>query len=242
VNRVWKYHFGRGLVDTPSEFGNLGDTPSHPELLDELTTRFIANGWSLKWLHREILLSATWQQTSLTSNTSDPDNKLYARMTRRRLDFEAWRDAMLCGSGTIDLQFGGPSSLASKPSNHRRTLYSTSDRQDLDPMLRIHDFPDPGAHSPTRIPTTTPLQQLFALNGPFMLETADAMVQRLDQEAGKTLQQRIQKMHAWLYQRVPTGKESALATTFLSGRESDVSAWSQYAQALLASNELLFID
>ena len=251
VNRVWKYHFGRGLVDTPSEFGNLGDAPSHPELLDELTTRFIANNWSIKWLHREILLSSAWRQTSLPVHTSsikdptssiqnDPENKLYSRMSRRRLDFEAWRDAMLATTGTIDLQFGGQSKLVSSASYHRRTLYSTSDRQDLDPMLRIHDFPDPGAHSPWRAETITPLQQLFALNGPFILEMADALAQRVTPLP--SLPQRIEQTYAWLYQRKPTTKEAALATSFLTGRETDAVAWSQYAQALLASNELMFID
>lgn len=240
VNRVWKYHFGRGLVDTPSEFGNLGDAPTHPELLDDLTTRFIANGWSIKWLHREILLSAAWRQSSLTPSTADPENKLYSRMSRRRLDFEAWRDSMLSTTGTLDLQFGGASKLVSTVGYHRRTLYSTSDRQDLDPMLRIHDFPDPGAHSPWRAETITPLQQLFALNGPFVLEMADALAKRLDPLPSLT--QRIDQTYAWLYQRKPTNKELALATAFLTGHETDKIAWSQYAQALLASNELLFID
>ena len=240
VNRVWKYHFGRGLVDTPSEFGNLGDAPSHPELLDELTTRFIANNWSIKWLHREILMSSAWRQSSLTPSTSDPENKLYSRMSRRRLDFEAWRDAMLASTGTIDLQFGGQSKLVSTSGYHRRTLYSTSDRQDLDPMLRIHDFPDPGAHSPWRAETITPLQQLFALNGPFMLEMADALAKRVTPL--HSLTQRIEQTYAWLYQRKPTTKEAALGTAFLSGRETDAIAWAQYAQALLASNELMFID
>jgi hypothetical protein len=258
VNRVWKYHFGRGLVDSPSEFGNLGDAPTHPELLDELTTRFIANGWSMKWLHREILNSAAWQQSSGIPDSSttaaaesshkhpessiqtDPENKLYSRMTRRKLDFEAWRDAMLSSTGTIDLQLGGPAKLVSTAGYQRRTLYSTSDRQDLDPMLRIHDFPDPGAHSPWRIETITPLQQLFALNGPFMLEMADALAKRITPLP--SLAQRIDQTYAWLYQRQPTSQELALAITFLTGRETDSIAWSQYAQALLASNELMFID
>lgn len=129
---------------------------------------------------RRVLLSAAWQQSSLTPSTADPENKLYARIPRRRLDFEAWRDSMLSTTCSIDLQFGGASKLVSTAGYHRRTLYSTSDRQDLDPMLRIHDFPDPGAHSPWRAETITPLQQLFALNGPFVLEMADALTKRLD--------------------------------------------------------------
>ncbi|MCX6851609.1 MAG: DUF1549 and DUF1553 domain-containing protein, partial [Verrucomicrobia bacterium] len=115
VNRVWKHHFGRGLVDTPSEFGNLGEAPTHPELLDDLAGRFMEHGWSLKWLHREILNSATWQQRSVAaaSEQRDPENKLYARMLRRRLDWESWRDAILSATGQIDLKIGGPASSIS---------------------------------------------------------------------------------------------------------------------------------
>ncbi|NBR86653.1 MAG: DUF1549 domain-containing protein, partial [Verrucomicrobia bacterium] len=147
VNRVWKYHFGRGIVDTPSEFGLSGDAPSHPELLDDLTARFIKNGWSIKWLHREILLSAAWQQSSLApdSEKRDPENKLFARMPRRRLDFEAWRDTTLAAAGTLDRSFGGVATPLTSDKNLRRTLYGTVNRHELEPMLRIHDFPDPAA-------------------------------------------------------------------------------------------------
>ncbi len=120
VNRVWKHHFGRGLVDTPSEFGNLGDKPSHPELLDDLAARFIERGWSLKWLHREILNSATWQQSSLApaSERLDPDNRLFARLPRRRLDWESWRDAILSATGSLDLRLGGPALAISDHGPH----------------------------------------------------------------------------------------------------------------------------
>ncbi len=243
VNRIWKLHFGRGLVDTPSEFGNLGDAPADQPLLDDLTARFISNGWSLKWLHREILLSAAWRQTSLSagSEKSDPENKLVSRMPRRRLDLEAWRDAMLTASGTADLKVGGASLPATALHNHRRTLYATSDRHEMDTFLRLHDFPDPGSHSPTRVETTTPLQQLFTLNGPVMLAFADAFARRLC-EAGPDLDARVTHGHAILFQRRPTAKEKDLALTFLAGRTHDPAAWSEYAQALLGSNELLFVD
>jgi hypothetical protein len=176
VNRVWQHHFGRGLVDTPSEFGNLGEAPTHPELLEDLTNRFIGNGWSIKWLHREILQSATWRQSSLapTSEQADPENTLVSRMNRRRLEWEAWRDALLTAAGSLDLSTGGPAQSISAPTNRRRSLYGASNRQDMDPMLRIHDVPDPGAHSPWRTETLTPLQGLFALNAPFIQQQADA--------------------------------------------------------------------
>ncbi len=243
VNRVWKHHFGKGLVDTPSEFGNLGDVPTNPALLDDLTARFIANGWSIKWLHREILLSAAWRQTSLApaSEKRDPENKLLSRMARRRLDLEAWRDAMLMATGTMDLKVGGLSVSISSAGNHRRTLYATTDRQDMDSVLRLHDFPDPGSHSPSRPETITPLQQLFTLNGPVILEFADALAQRVCREC-PTVEERVQRAYELLYQRPPTAKESAFATAYLAGRDTDSAAWSQYAQALLASNEVLFVD
>lgn len=237
VNRVWKHHFGRGLVDTPSEFGNLGEAPTHPELLDDLTGRFIEHGWSIKWLHREILNSATWQQASIApeSEQRDPENKLYARMLRRRLDWEAWRDAILTASGQIDLTTGGPAASINDLKNTRRSLYGASDRQDMDPMLRLHDVPDPGAHNPWRTETITPLQGLFALNSPFMQHHADAL--------GKwAMSHEVPAVYARLFQRQPTQREEQAAKAFFSGREHNEAAWSQYAQALLAGNEMLFVD
>lgn len=237
VNRVWKHHFGRGLVDTPSEFGNLGEAPTHPELLDDLTGRFIEHGWSIKWLHREILNSATWQQASIApeSEQRDPENKLYARMLRRRLDWEAWRDAILTASGQINLSTGGPAAAINDLKNTRRSLYGASDRQDMDPMLRLHDVPDPGAHNPWRTETITPLQGLFALNSPFMQHHADAL--------GKwAMSHEVPAVYARLFQRQPTPREEQAAKAFFTGREHDEAAWSQYAQALLAGNEMLFVD
>ncbi|MBL9179419.1 MAG: DUF1553 domain-containing protein [Verrucomicrobiaceae bacterium] len=237
VNRVWKHHFGRGLVDTPSEFGNLGELPTHPELLDDLAGRFMEHGWSLKWLHREILNSATWQQSSMSAESEkrDPENKLYARMLRRRLDWESWHDAILTATGQIDLKMGGPASAISDLKNVRRSLYGASDRQDMDPMLRIHDVPDPGAHNPWRTETITPLQGLFALNSPFMQQQADVF--------GKwAARHSMDEIYARLFGRQPSPHEVGVAKAFLNGREKDGAAWSQYAQALLAGNEVLFVD
>lgn len=244
VNRVWKHHFGRGLVDTPSEFGNLGDAPTHPELLDDLTARFIENGWSIKWLHREILNSATWQQSSMApaSERADPDNKLFGRMARRRLDWETWRDVMFSASGTLNLQMGGPALALSDGKNQRRSLYGVSNRQDMDPMLRIHDVPDPGSHNPWRTETITPLQGLFALNSPLMQQESDAFGKWLVRDPKTSLDARIQEAYTRVFQRLPSTAEQALAQRFLSGRETDALAWSQYAQALLAGNEILFVD
>jgi Protein of unknown function (DUF1553)/Protein of unknown function (DUF1549) len=237
VNRVWKHHFGRGLVDTPSEFGNLGEAPTHAELLDDLAGRFMEHGWSLKWLHREILNSATWQQSSVAADSEqrDPENKLYARMLRRRLDWESWRDAILSATGQLDLKLGGPATSISDAKNVRRSLYGASDRQDMDPMLRIHDVPDPGAHNPWRTETITPLQGLFALNSPFMQQQSAVLGQW-------AMEHRVEDVYARLYGRAPSAREAAVAQAFLSGREKDAAAWAQYAQALLAGNEMLFVD
>jgi hypothetical protein len=237
VNRVWKHHFGRGLVDTPSEFGNLGEAPTHPELLDDLAGRFMEHGWSLKWLHREILNSATWQQSSVAAESEkfDPENKLYGRMLRRRLDWEAWRDAILSATGQLDLKMGGPAASISDAKNLRRSLYGASDRQDMDPMLRIHDVPDPGAHNPWRTETITPLQGLFALNSPFMLEQG-AILGRW------AMNRSSDEVYARLFGRAPSPREAEVAKAFVSGREKDAAVWSQYAQALLAGNEMLFVD
>jgi len=240
VNRVWKHHFGRGLVDTPSEFGNLGEVPTHPELLDDLAGRFIANGWSLKWLHREILNSATWQQSSVAPENErrDPENKFFARMVRRRLDWESWRDTLLTATGEIDLHQGGPADSIGDAKNFRRSLYGASDRQDMDPMLRIHDVPDPGAHSPWRTETITPLQGLFALNSPFMQERADVLGKWMQAQGAGYLGRTYER----LFTRPATERETRAAQAFLSGREADAAVWSQYAQALLATNEMLFVD
>ncbi len=240
VNRVWRHHFGRGLVETPSEFGNAGDPPTHPELLDDLAARFVANGWSIKWLHREILNSAAWQQSSLSpeSEARDPENRHYARMPRRRLEIEAWRDGILAITGGLDRTFGGESIDLTSDANHRRTLYGKVHRREIDQMLRLHDFPDPTAHSPKRPETTTPLQMLFTLNGPFMQQQAESLARTLVAEPAD---RRIDLAYASLFQRAPTERERELASGFLGGSE-EPATWAEYAQALLGSNELLFVD
>lgn len=246
VNRVWQHHFGRGLVGTPSEFGVLGEPPTHPALLDELARGFVAHGWSLKWLHREILRSSTWQQSSLApeSEQRDPENRLLGRMSRRRLDFEAWRDTMLAASGSLDPRLGGVSSPLTDVTNRRRTLYGTVHRHEIEPMLRLHDFPDPSSHSPSRVETITPLQLLFTLNSPFVLGQAEALAHPAAAPAASPagVQERVAGLYAALYQRQPSEAETRLAARFLEGRESRREAWSGYAQALLGGNELVFLD
>ena len=242
VNRVWKQHFGVGLVDTPSDFGSQGSRPTHPELLDDLTVRFIEARWSLKWLHREIMLSAAYQQASTFDEKKhklDPDNRWLWRMNRRRLDVEMWRDAMLLATGTLDRARGGAPMELTDAKNRRRTIYATVKRRELSDMLRLFDFPDPTVHAAMRIPTTTPLQQLFTLNSPFMQQQATALVQRVKAEPSD--EARVRLAYRLLFGLAPTAGQLRLADEFLGTPSSD-ETWRHYAQVLLGSNEFTFVD
>ncbi|MEQ1825497.1 MAG: DUF1553 domain-containing protein [Pirellula sp.] len=245
VNRIWKLHFGTGIVDTPSDFGNQGAAPTHPELLDHLATRFIERSWSLKWLHREIMLSATYQQASAAYRTNEQDLsdsglRHYSGFPIRRLEVEAWRDAMLMATDALDLSQGGKPTELAAANNFRRTLYGTVKRRELSDFLRLYDFPDPITHSPNRIATNTPLQQLFTLNSPFIQDQAKRFVDRLDRDAGAEPISRIRLAHAILYGRPPTDREWKLGLEFVRmERKED---WQQYAQVLIGSNEFLYLD
>jgi hypothetical protein len=249
VNRVWKHHFGRGLVETPSNFGVLGDRPSHPELLDDLAARFIQAGWSLKWLHREIVLSFAYQQSSApiphsafrTPHSKDPENRLLGRMNRRRLEVEAWRDGILAASGILDRKLGGPPKELKAPDHVRRTLYGTVTRRDLDDLLRLYDFPDPTAHSPARFNTTTPLQQLYVLNSAFIGKQAEALVTRLRKDAPEGAEAQIRRAYLLLYGRPATEREVAAGRRFLTVAPTD-ELWKECAEVLLARNELIFVE
>jgi Protein of unknown function (DUF1549)/Protein of unknown function (DUF1553)/Planctomycete cytochrome C len=243
VNRVWKSHFGAGLVETPSDFGSQGARPSHPDLLDDLAARFVENGWSLKWLHREIMLSATYRQSSRTNaklQAADADNRLLGRMNRRRLEVEAWRDAMLAVTGTLRLEIGGPARELGDPSNQRRTLYGTVTRRELSDLLRLHDVPDATTHSAGRVATTTPLQGLFVLNSPLMQAQSAALVRRLKVEAPGSIEERVRQAYLLLYGRPATERQVGLAMEFL--KDGSDAVWEEYAQVLLGSNEFLFVD
>jgi hypothetical protein len=186
VNRIWQYHFGRGLVATSSDFGRLGEKPSHPELLDWLTTQFIERGWSFKELHRLIMTSATYQQSALrpapeVARKKDPENRLLWRMNVRRLDGEQIRDAMLAASGELDLTAGGPSVDASK---HRRSIYTKVIRNTPDPLLAAFDTPEGFTSTPQRNVTTTATQSLLMINGEWPLQRAKALAARVERERG----------------------------------------------------------
>jgi len=176
VNRVWQQHFGAGLVLTPSEFGLRSDPPSHPELLDYLAATLRDDSWSLKRLHRRIVLSRVYQQASderADCAAADPENRLLWRANRRRLEFEAIRDSLLAVAGKLDPAIGGrPVDLSKQPYAPRRTIYGFIDRGDMASLLRTFDFPSPDASSPERSRTTVPQQALFAMNSTFVIEQA----------------------------------------------------------------------
>lgn len=251
VNRIWAQHFGAGLVRTPSDFGTQGDRPTHPELLEYLAYEFVANGWNIKWLHREILTSRTWMQSSNfrpDGEERDPENKFLWRMNRRRLDIEMWRDAILAANGRLDLRIGGPSLSIDDPANVRRTLYVTVAREELHHMLRMYDFPEASSHSPRREPTTTPLQQLFVLNSPWMEEQAAALRDRLvpanDAAETQDINAIVRQSYRTLFGRWPNDQELQVAQTFLNADQAPVSRerWAEYLQVLLGINELYFVD
>ena len=245
VNRVWGQLIGKPLVATPSNFGSLGETPTHPQLLDDLTARFVSNGWSLKWLVREIVTSATYRQSSIPSAEQlkgDPENRLVSRMNRRRLEIEAWRDRILSVSGELENPIGGPSIDPQDPTHRKRTVYSRVSRFKLDPMLAMFDFPDANVHAEMRVQTTTPLQKLFVMNHPFTIHHAKQITDQLLESADDPAE-RITKLYGRVLGRNPTSEESELVEEFLAGdSEPTRDHWVQVTQALIASNEMLFLD
>jgi hypothetical protein len=244
VNRVWGQLFGQPLVRTPSNFGALGERPTHPELLDDLAVRFVQAGWSLKWLQREIVLSAAYLQTSKCDGgrfSADPENRLLGRMSRRRLGIEAWRDAILVATGRLGGQVGGASMDPTSPDELRRTVYSRVSRLSLNPLLALFDFPDPNIHADHRVETTTPLQKLFVINSPFMVRQAQVLADFLTTKTDGADQSFIQKAYLVLYARPVSDAELLLGLEFLRSKDAK-SGRQQYAQVLLAANEMLFID
>jgi mono/diheme cytochrome c family protein len=221
VNRVWAHHFGKGLVDTPSDFGFRANPPSHPELLDWLAATFMEEGWSVKALHRAIVLSNTYRlrseepQGGAAESAADPDNRLLAHANRRRLDFECMRDALLATTGGLDAALGGrPVDLSQAPFTGRRTLYGFIDRLNLDPMFATFDFASPDVTAAERPTTMVPQQALFAMNHPFVVERARAICSQEPFRAGDDAA-KARLLYRVLFQRAPTPREILLATEFV---------------------------
>ncbi|MFT5499555.1 MAG: hypothetical protein ACI9TH_004971, partial [Kiritimatiellia bacterium] len=222
VNRVWQWHFGAGLVRTPSDFGTRGDAPTHPELLDWLARQFIAEGGSLKSLHRKILLSKTWQQTSEDTKgytATDPENRLLGRMSRRRLSFEELRDSILAASGRLDVSIGGRPADLSNPSIRRRTVFGKVDRITMPGFYRYFDFPGADAHVAERHATIVPQQALFLMNNGFVMDQAHhAAVQTA---AVGDSAARIDILYRQILGRSPSGEERELGLAFISSQASN---------------------
>lgn len=260
VNRVWGWFFGHPLVSTPSNFGHSGQPPVYPELLDDLAVRFTENGWSIKGLIREIMLSSAYRQSSQDNATKGPDpvNDLFSHMNRRRLSIEQWRDAVLCVSGELQ-PVGGKSLELDDPANVHRTVYARVSRLKLNDMLMQFDYPDANVHAEGRAATTTPMQKLFLINSHFMLDRAKGFTERLSskpRESGRFMQPRaaletapetdrakVARAYQLLFGRDPDKAELKVALDFLrKPSNAEMSRWEQFAQVLLASNEMLYVD
>lgn len=250
ANRIWMHHFGEPLVKTPNDFGTRSDPPTHPELLDYLAWYLRENDWSIKKLHRLILLSHAWRQTSRHDSPKakavDPENHLLWRAHRRRLDLEAMRDSLLSLSGRLDNQFyGRPVNVAGDPGNRRRTVYGLVDRQDLPPLYRAFDFAGPDQSAARRPETTVPQQALFGLNSPFVLEQVRGVLADAEIQSTADPEKRIRSLYRRILTRDPSPGELDLGLRFVQSdgmSDSQLSTWEQYVQILLLTNELMFVD
>ena len=240
VNRIWSHHFGKGLVSSLNEFGLRAAEPTHPELLDYLAWYFTENDWSMKKLHKHILMSKTYQQTSDDNpryGIKDPENLYYYKMNRRRLDFEAFRDGLLNVSGKLNLQMGGkPVKLTGGGTNYRRTIYGLVDRRNLDEMFKTFDFPTPDSTAGQRFTSTVSQQALFMLNSPMVADLANRIVNHRDfkQIPSQNHSQRVKLLYNLIYQRNPEPIEAKLGQRFLqeqtllsgSAIDKDKTVWS----------------
>jgi uncharacterized protein DUF1553 len=270
VNRVWQWHFGSGIVRTPSDFGLRGEPPTHPELLDHLASEFVADGCSIKRLHRRLMLTSAYQMSSepvdAKSVEADPDARLLSRFPRRRLLAEEFRDAMLAVAGTLDRGIGGEFPFpavetwnfqtgqefdAAYPSN-KRSVYLMVQRFKPRPFFALFDAADPNVSTESRPETITAKQALYLMNDPFVHEQTTALTKRLSSLADTT---RLQSIWRLAFGRAPSLDDVAEAETFLNsyrqaahsqasakGRDAQLDAWAAYARALLTSNEFLYVD
>jgi cytochrome c553 len=268
VNRVWQHHFGEGFVPTPDDVGVMSESPSHPELLDYLASCFVEQGWSIKRLHRQVLLSSTWQQSSRNNPRYaevDPGNRLLWRQNIRRLEMEPVRDSLLAISGQLkNTPYGKPFDLQRNPQTPRRTVYARIDRQGVPESFIHFDFATPDMATGRRHVTTVPQQTLFFMNSPMVIELAKKLVARKDFRALGSDEARVEMLYKLLYQREPSDIEMALGLDFLDatpepqsavpaaparkgkGRKSapkaPLTGWQEYAQALLQANEFIFVN
>ena len=270
VNRIWLGHFGEGILRSPDNFGNLGDRPDHPELLDWLANRFVESGWSIKAMHRLIMLSSTYQMSTIADPRAallDPENRLLSHRTRRRLEAEAMRDAILSVSGELDLAMGGillptknhayishTGGGSPKYDGNRRSVYLPVIRSGLYDVFQAFDFADPSASNGQRIPTTVAPQALFMMNDSLVLRCSEAMARRLLARSDLDLPGRIREAYLSTYGRPALDKEIERAEHYLRRFEAEletqgvaaearpVRAWQALCQAILGSSEFLYLD
>jgi hypothetical protein len=256
VNRIWQHHFGRGLVPTPSDFGLQGQRPSHPQLLDWLASEFIARGWSLKQMHKLLLLSSVYQQSSRATPEAlalDPENQLYSRRNRLRLEGEVIRDSLLAISGALNRQIGGPGvfppipedvfkgapgwSVSKNPEDHdRRSIYIFARRNLRFPFLEVFDAPDSNLSCPERLRSTSAPQSLTLLNAEEMMAASQSTASRLMNEAGSDAE-RIALAYRLILGRRPTEREQVLASDFLKNAPR-----SELCRALFNLNAFVYAD
>jgi hypothetical protein len=263
VNRIWQGHFGEALMRTPNNWGKTGETPTHPQLLDYLARRFIESGWSIKAIHRMILLSNAYQMDSETTEairSEDPANHLLSRFNRVRMSVEQIRDSLLALSGNLDSTIGGRLQNTSGPAvrgqrrpdpenNHRRTLYISVRRDSIPTILATFDFGDATTPGEGRPRTNVAPQALFMLNSRFVDESANGFAKRLFDDAGQADNGRIERAYLAVLTRRPEPAEIDSALSYIAGMEkkidgpdAHVKAWQSFCHILLSTNEFLYLD
>jgi hypothetical protein len=265
VNRIWQHHFGAGLSVTPDNLGLSGAKPSHPELLDYLADEFVKSGWSVKAMHRLILRSAVYKQSSAPRpdlEKMDPDNRLLGRFPLQRLDAEAVRDAFLSVAGDLDTRIGGPYVPSRRTKDgtvdvadnqdgaKRRSIYMQQRRTQVVTMLQLFDAPSIVGNCSIRTTSTVPLQSLALLNSQFVRDRAKSLEQRLKKEAGSDTKARLTLAFRLACGRAPDADETAASERFLvaqrkvyaDAKDSETRAWTDLCQMVLASNAFLYVE
>jgi hypothetical protein len=252
VNRVWKWHLGTGIVNSPDNFGAVGDPPSNPELLDYLAVQFQKDGMSLKKLHRMIMLSATYQQSSKETpeaHAQDPINRLYSHFSLQRLDAEQLRDSMLFVAGDLNPKEKGGPPTELGVENNRRTVYAKISRFRIDSYLQAFDFPNPTFTSEQRFSTNVPIQRLYFMNDEFVYDQAGRLATRVFPKGNDPA--RIREVYQLLYGREPEANELQVGLDFLKNtpekpgylvNQQPLTAWKQYCRVLFSSNEFEFLN
>jgi hypothetical protein len=264
ANRLWLWHFGEGIVRTPDNFGRMGERPTHPGLLDYLASEFVRSGWSVKAMHRLILMSNTYRMSSAISaeaNHSDPENRLFSRFPRRRLAGEEIRDALLAIDGTLDYTMGGTlqtgigtdgensnGRLSLRPETvKRRMVYLPLRRANLPTMLNLFDFGDATTASGRRVVTTVAPQALFMMNSDFVAERARNVAVRIGREGGS--KDRVRALFLRVLNREPAAAEVDDALSYIGSftqkfgaKRTEADAWFSLTRVLIASNEFIYVD